>query len=186
MNRILLLTILSFISQHCFGENLTSELIPNSELQVSFPSNWNFSKPYIGNGKYSSISVYLPKDEHGGYPGHPEFEFEFIEPESLTEEKLKAIKDIPDSIKLGGVESKVYTDKPEVSYLHSDMSHSYSTLQLTSFLIPMHQGYLICSLSTEAGKETKHKKYVGTLKKFCVSAIHSAKSPNKALHGTNP
>lgn len=178
MNRILLLANLSFISLHSLGEDLTSESIPNSRLQVTFPANWNFSKPYIGDGKYSAINIYLPKGEDGGYPGYPEFEFHFIEPESLTEEKRKAVNAIPESIELGGLESKVFTDKPEVSYLHSDMSHSYTRLQLTSYIIPMYQGYLVCSVSTGAGQESEHKMHVSTLKKFCVSAIQSINSPN--------
>lgn len=54
MNKFLILII--FITAPCLSLDLKIEPIPNSTLEVEFPSDWNFSKPY-GGDKYTSIRV---------------------------------------------------------------------------------------------------------------------------------
>ena len=178
MNKYLIIFIL-FAAQ-CFSQEIKVESIPNSTLKVSFPPDWNFSRPYIGDGKYSSIQVYLPKEEHGGYPGYPEFEFEFLGKRSKDERLRYILKSKLSSKEIGGVKSKVFKDKAEVSYLLSDMSHSNATLQVTGYLVPINKGYLICTLSTQSGKANEHKKFIDILEAYCTSAVESAKQPNKA------
>lgn len=184
MDRFLALIISSVLSTQGFCQDMTTESIPNSELSVSFPSNWNFIRPYIGNGKYSSINVNLPKREHGGYPAHPEFNFEFLESNSKDKKLEQLLKMNHASINIGGIESKSFTSKPEVRYLHADMSHSYATLQETGYLVPINNGYLICKLTTNAKEESEHTKYINTLIKYCSSAVESEISPNKTLNQT--
>jgi hypothetical protein len=182
MRRFIALIICSILAAPSFCQEITTESIPNSELHVSFPSNWNFIRPYLGNGKYSSIHVNLPKGEHGGTPAYPEFDFEFLGPESQDKRLMQLVKTNLPFFQIGGVESKVFTDKPEVRYLLMDMSHSYSTLQVTGYLVPINKGSLICTLTTQSKKENEHTKYISTLETYCASAVKSAKSPNKSKH----
>ena len=165
------------------SQEMNVESIPNSELYVSFPSDWTFLRPYVGNGKYSSIHVNLPKGEHGGTPMYPEFDFEFLNL-STKDEKLDALAsvDLP-TVSIGNREAREFSDKPEVRYLHGDMSHSYSVLTVTGYIIQMTSGHLICTLTTSSKDEKEHTKYISTLKKYCASAVESeepGKSPNKS------
>jgi len=178
MNKFLIIFI--FFVMPCFGQDTKSESIPNSKLTVSFPSDWNFSKPYIGEGKYSSIKVYLPKEEHGGYPGHPEFEFEFLESRSKDKRLKHILKNKHATKKIGGIKSKSFKYKSEVSYLLSDMSHSSATLEVYGYLVPISKGYLICALTTQSSEEIEYIKYINVLETYCKSAVESAKQPNKA------
>lgn len=179
MKKILSVIMCSFLTTQGVCQELQTESIPNSTLYVSFPSDWTFIRPYLGNGKYGSINVHLPKDEHGGIPAYPEFDFEFLGPESKDKKPYHLLKNDLPTIEIGGIESKIFTDKPEVRYLVMNMPPSYSTLQVTGYLVSIHSGYLICKLTTQAKKESEHIKYIDTLKTYCTNAVNSAKSPNK-------
>ncbi|WP_323847445.1 hypothetical protein [Microbulbifer magnicolonia] len=147
--------------------------IPNSSLSVRIPHNWNYSKPYIGDGKYSSVQVYLPKEDHGGYPGYPEFEFEYSDDRSENVEISSALKKMAKSTMLGEKQSYVFTETVEVSYLLSDMSHSNANLKVTYYFTQVGSGYLICSLRTLESQEGQHKKYSANLESFCRQAVTS-------------
>jgi hypothetical protein len=169
------LIILILLSAQCFSQDLKFETIPNSTLKVSFPSDWNFSTPYAGDGRYSSIQLYLPKEKNGGYPVYPEFEFEFLDKNSEDEKLRYILNSKPLPKKIGGVKSKAFKISSEVSYLRSNMSHSYAAIQMTGYLVPINKGYLICSLTTLAEKQNEHKKYSNFLEAYCIGAVASAK-----------
>ena len=172
----LLVTILSlFLPLSSFGNDSSTESIPNSELAVSFPADWTFNRSYLGNGIYKSLSLTLPKGEFGGSPMYPNFDFEFNKSASL--ESLKE-GDFT-TIKINGVEAKIFMKNPEVRYLFDDFSHAYDTLQVTSYVVPLESGNLICKLTTSSENENKHAEYLRLLEEFCSSAIESRRSPNK-------
>jgi len=182
MHKILALMIYLTTAVSAFAQEMTTESIPNSELYVSFPSEWTFSRPYLGNGKYSSIHVNLPKGDHGGTPMYPEFDFEFIGQES-TDKKSDALRAIDLRVVLiSDKEAKAFSDNPKVRYLHGDISHSYSELATTGYIIQINSGHLICTLTTSSKNENEHTKYISTLKDYCASAVESVRtsnSPNK-------
>jgi hypothetical protein len=180
MNKVLTLMICSLLATQGICQDMQTESIPNSDLHVSFPSDWTFIRPYLGGGKYSSIHVNLPESEDGGTPAYPEFDFEFLGYESKDEGLSNLLKSDLPTIEVGGIESKIFTDKPEVRYLLMDMSHAYATLQVTGYLVPINKGHLICKLTTHSKEESEHEKYIDALKAFCASAVISEKSPNKA------
>ena len=179
MKNIIALIVYSFLPMLSFSQEMTTESIPNSELYVSFPSDWTFIRPYLGNGKYSSINVNLPEGEDGGTPAYPEFNFEFLNSDSKNTRIVQIRKSDLSSIYIGGTESKIFTDRPEVRYLLSGGSHAYGTLQVTGYLVPINQGYLICTLTTQSEEESEHTKYINILNTYCSTAVNSAKSPNK-------
>lgn len=166
------LILIIFITTPCLSLDLKVEPIPNSTLKVEFPSDWNFSKPYDGD-KYTSIQIYLPNEEHGGYPASPEFEFEFLNSSSKDGKLAYLLKNKVSSKNIGGIKSIVFKDKIEASYLASDMSHSYDTLKSTGFLVPIYKGHLICTLTTET--EDAHTTYIDELENYCSSAVESSK-----------
>ena len=182
MNKLLAMIICSVMAAPGFCQNVITESIPNSSLYVSFPSNWSFIRPYLGNGKYSSIQVNLPKGEHGGTPAYPEFDFEFLDSDSKDERLRKLLRSELSPVSIGGIEVITFTDLLEASYLHMDMSHSYATLQVTGYLVPINNGHLICTLTTHSDEESQHTKYISTLETYCTSAVESAKAPNKSLN----
>ena len=131
-------------------------------------------------GKYSSLQIYLPKEEHGGYPAYPEFTFEFMETEGFKERMKYLGKNEFSSENIGGVESRFFNFKSEARYLLSDMRHAYDTLNTTGYLVPINSGHLICMLSTSSATKTELKKYINILRDYCISAIESDKLPHES------
>ena len=91
--------------------------------------------------QYKSVQANLPKEKHGGYPGYPEFEFEYLENADYKEQYDELISRInkyaPDtkmydmnSLTVGTNQAVKFTYDGEVRYTLSDFSHSYA--QVTS------------------------------------------------------
>lgn len=173
--RLVALVTFWILAVPALSQDMQSETIPNSALQVVFPANWTFIRPYVGNGVYSSIHVHLPRGEDGGTPAYPEFDFEFLGPNSKDEE-LDAIlaSELP-KIAIGGMEALEFSKESQVRYLLSDMSHADGELAVTGYVVSVGGGHLICRLTTDAKKPSEQSKYLDTLKTYCASAIESGK-----------
>ncbi len=182
MKKTIVLIAYLVMAVPAFTQDATTELIPNSELHVSFPSDWTFVRSYIGGGKHISLNVNLPKGDRGGVPAYPEFDFEFFGSESGNE-KLKSLlgSSLPDVL-ISGVEAKEFKEKSEVYNLRRGFSHSYSELTVTGYVVPINNGHLVCMVTTQSNEEGEHAKYVDTLETYCASAVASglkSKSPNR-------
>ncbi len=179
MIRVSIFSLSVLCSLSSFGSDTTTESIPNSPLAVSFPSDWTHIRPYQGNGRYSSLSVTLPKGEFGGSPMYPDFDFEFKDSDSQGRNIQSLDERKFETSEISGIEAHVFRDNPEVRYLLDDFSHTYDSLKVTGYLIPMKDGHLTCKLTTSSEIESEHTRYLKDLKELCSSAIESGRSPNK-------
>lgn len=174
MRLVALVTIL-VLAAPVLSQDMQSESIPNSELHVVFPANWTFIRPYVGNGIYSSIHVNLPRGANGGTPAYPEFDFEFLGPESADEELDALLNSELPKIVIGGADALEFSKTSQVRYLLSDMSHASGELEVTGYVVSVGGGHLICRLTTDARNPSEQTKYLDTLKTYCASAIESGK-----------
>ena len=69
MTKASFLIMCLFMPVSVIAQKLTLENIPNSDLEVTFPSDWNHSRPYVGKGEIQLSSDLSSKGRAWGLSG---------------------------------------------------------------------------------------------------------------------